>query len=157
MEALLANPAYLWFGTGALLVIGEAMIGPGLGIFLGGLGAISAGILIEAGMVAADAMATQFTCFFGFTIIWTVVLWGPLKKFRTGKGGKSSSNYSDVVGGTAIVSGQGLKRGETGQVAWSGTLMNAEIDDSAGVASLPAGAQVEIKSVSGNTFKVTPK
>lgn len=157
MDALFSNPAYLWLGGGALLVIVEAMIGPGLGIFLGGLGAICAGILIVAGVVAPDAVAIQFICFFGFTIIWTVVLWGPLMKFRAGKGGKDTSSYNDIVGGTATVSGQALERGATGQVSWSGTIMNAELDASATVDSLPAGTQVIIKSVSGNTFKVTPK
>lgn len=155
MGVILSNPVYIWLAAGALLIAFEALTAPGLGIFLGGLGAITTGIFIEAGYIAPDEATMQFASFFGFTTLWAIILWRPLIKFRSSKG--SASSYSDTVGGIAIVGGEGLKRGETGQVIWSGTHMNAVLEDSAPVDSLPAGTSVIIKSVSGNTFTVTPK
>lgn len=156
MQTLLSNPVYAWLTFGALLIVFEAFTAPGLGIFLGGLGAICTGLLVEGGVIAADNIPLQAASFFGLTVIWALALWKPLMKFRAGKN-KNASGYSDVVGGVATVAEGGLTRGKTGQVKWSGTLMNAELDDSSVVNELPAGTQVEIKSVSGNIFKVTPK
>lgn len=157
MQTLFSNPVYTWLAFGALLIAFEAFTAPGLGIFLGGLGAICAGILIKAGVVGTDDIAMQFACFFAFTAFWAVVLWKPLMKFRSGGKNKTTEGYSDIIGSSAVVGDAGLKRGEPGQVKWSGTLMSAELDDSAAVKELPAGAQVTIKSVSGNVFKVIPK
>lgn len=157
MQALFSNPVYTWLAFGALLIAFEAFTAPGLGIFLGGLGAIFTGILIKANIIGTDDIALQFACFFALTAFWAVTLWKPLMKFRSGGKNKKSSGYNDIVGGTAIVNEGGLKRGGTGQVKWSGTLMSAEIDDAATVSELPAGAQVTITSVSGNVFKVIPK
>lgn len=157
MDTLLGNPVYIWLAFGAALIAFEALTTPGLGIFLGGLGAICTAVLVQTGVIAIDALALQWACFFGLTIVWAIILWRPLMKFRiSGKQGKSPG-FSNMVGDTVIVGERGLKRGETGQVTWSGTVMNAELDETAPVNALSAGAKVEIKSVSGNILKVTPK
>jgi membrane protein implicated in regulation of membrane protease activity len=156
MQTILSNPVYAWLAFGALLIVFEAFTAPGLGIFLGGLGAIGTGLLVEGGVIGIDNIPLQAAAFFGLTAFWAVALWKPLMKFRAGKN-KNTSSYSDVVGGTATVAEDGLTRGKTGQVKWSGTLMNAELDESSAVSELPAGALVTIKSVSGNVFKVVPK
>ena len=147
--------AYCWLAFGTFLIVVELLTAPGLGLFIGGLGAYSTAIIITTGVVDKSDSALQFVAFFGFTAIWAAILWKYLKKFRHKL--KAGTNYSDVIGGTAIIAGNGLKRGETGQISWSGTLVNAEIDDAVTIDFLPTGTHVEIKSVSGNTFKVTPK
>ncbi|HEU5047141.1 MAG TPA: NfeD family protein [Rickettsiales bacterium] len=158
IETLISNPAYIWLTFGALLIVLEALTAPGLGLFLGGLGALCTGIIVQAGWIETASTALQFTSFFAFTILWTIALWKPLMKFRASGKGSSGSKYHNMVGDTAIVHGErGLKRGETGQVTWSGAVMNAELDASSAVDSVPAGAQVEIRSVSGNTLKVKPR
>ncbi len=155
MSSFLHEPAYVWLFLGAVLVVFEACTAPGLGLFLGGLGAFCAGLLIKAGVVDSAATGVQFACFFGFTALWAAVLWKPLQKFRTTR--RSAAGFSDMVGGTATVGQGGLTRGRVGQASWSGTLMNAELDASATTDSLPAGALVVIKAVSGTTLKVVPK
>lgn len=157
VETLLSNPGYLWLTFGALLIVLEVATVPGLGLFLGGLGALCTGILIAAGWIDMAATALQFTAFFAFTIAWTLALWKPLMKFRTSSK-SGTTKFNNMVGDTAVVHGErGLRRGETGQVSWSGTLMNAQLDKHAQVDALEAGAQVEIKAVSGNTLTVIPK
>ncbi len=157
MDALSSHVSYIWLIAGAILIIFEAATVPGLGIFLGGLGAICTGILIEAGYIDASSSGAQFACFLALTAFWALVLWKPMLKFRGGIKGKHHAELDNVVGGSAIVDERGLKRGETGQVLWSGTVMKAELDDSTNIDSLSAGSHVTIKSISGTTFKVIPK
>jgi membrane protein implicated in regulation of membrane protease activity len=157
VEALLSHSAYLWLALGAALIAVEAATVPGLGLFLGGLGALCTGIMVESGGVTDENAALQFACFFGFTTLWTALLWKPLMKFRQGSAQEKDREIGNVVGENAIVGEAGLKRGDTGQVRWSGTLVSAELDASADVEFLPAGSHVTITSGSGTTFTVKPK
>jgi membrane protein implicated in regulation of membrane protease activity len=158
METLLSLSADFWLGLGAFLIIFEvAITTPGLGLFLAGIGALCTGLLVKAGVVDGGALGAQVAWFLGLTTFWAAVLWKPLLKFRMQSRHKDGIELNNMVGGTATVGEHGLERGRIGQVAWSGTLMNAELEASAPVETLPAGALVAIKSVSGTTLTVIPK
>ncbi|MGH6836499.1 MAG: NfeD family protein [Methylocella sp.] len=157
METLLSHSAYFWLGLGAFLIVFEAITTPGLGLFLAGIGALCTCLLVKAGIADERALGAQVAWFFGLTTFWTAVLWKPLLKFRMSSKHKDGIELNNMVGGTATVGKDGLERGQIGQVTWSGTLMNAELEASALVESLPAGALVVIKSVSGTTLTVIPK
>ena len=157
METLLGHPAEFWLGLGAFLIVFEAITMPGLGVFLAGIGALCTGLLVKAGIVDEGALGAQAAWFFGLTTFWAAVLWKPLLKFRMKSRNKDGIELNNMVGGTATVGEHGLARGRIGQVTWSGTLMNAELEALAPVESLPAGALVVIKSVSGTTLTVIPK
>ena len=152
-----SDPANLWLAAGAALIAFEAFTAPGLGLFLAGFGAFCAALLTKAGVVDPANIPAQFAWFFGTTALWTVVLWKPLRKFRTGRrhGGDAIQN-NNLVGNTAVVARGGITPGGTGQVHWSGTLMQAELDASAPRA-LSEGEKVHIHAVTGNTLKVTPQ
>ena len=128
---------------------------PGMGLFLGGLGALLTGIVVHSGIIDANSFTYQLTAFFGFTTLFAVLLWKPLAKFRT-KNHPSTSNYNDVIGTSGIVTGKDLKHGELGQIVWSGTIMNAELASSV-LLPLPIGSHVTVISFNGTTLKVTPK
>lgn len=151
--SILDNPVYIWLIVGFLLIVIEVLITPGVGLFLAGMGSICTSFVILERIISPDDYLTQFACFFGFTIVWTAALWKVVKKWRTGKG----THYSNIIGSVATVGQAGLKHGIRGQVVWSGTLMNAELDKNSPVDSLPAGALVEIREVSGNILRVIPK
>ncbi|HEY4846994.1 MAG TPA: hypothetical protein VIH87_04155 [Methylocella sp.] len=157
MDTLLNNPTYFWLGLGAFLIVFEALTMPGLGLFLAGIGALCTCLLVKSGIIDEGALGAQVAWFFGLTTFWTAVLWKPLLKFRMKSRHKDGIELNNMVGGTATVGEHGLGRGRIGQVAWSGTLMNAELEASVPVESLPAGALVVIKSVSGTTLTVIPK
>lgn len=157
MESILSHSVNFWLGIGAFLIVFEAITIPGLGLFLAGLAALCTGLLVKSGLVGEAALGAQAAWFFGLTAFWTAALWKPLQKFRMKSRKKHAIELNNMVGGTATVGEHGLEHGRIGQVIWSGTLMNAEIDASAPVSSLPAGALVVIKSVSGTTLTVIPK
>ncbi|MBI3508302.1 MAG: NfeD family protein, partial [Chlamydiia bacterium] len=98
----------------------------------------------------------QFAWCFGLTVAWTGLLWKPMRKFRLSRKRAQEVPSNNLIGQTAVVAAGGLKTGEMGQVVWSGTLMNAELEGSH-LLSVPEGTHVQIHSVFGNTLKVRLK
>lgn len=156
MQYILMNAAYIWLFFGGFLIALEAMTVPGMGLFLAGLGALATGIMIGLGLLESHHLILQCISFFSFTCIFALILWKPLIKFRM-KSRNDRTSFHDMIGASGVVGGTGLKRGETGQVIWSGTIMNAELDHSVSNDFLSVGTHVRIKSVSGTTLKVTLK
>ena len=119
------SPSSIWLMVGALLIILELVLFPGIGLLFAGLGAISVGAGLIAGWI--DGLSAQFILFFLATAVWTAILWKPLKKFIEGK----ESGFDDMVGSTAIVFGQSIEKGKMGRVKWSGTIMKCQFDPGA--------------------------
>ena len=142
-----------WFAFGVLLIVLEVMLIPGIGSIFAGLGAITVGgFLLAGGWI--DTTSSQFIVFFLSTGVWAVLLWKPLKKFL----GVEDSGFDDMIGGTAIVYGDALGSGRTGQVKWSGTIMkcnlHSENDD---LKTIEPGNEVTIKEVSKGILIVEKK
>jgi membrane protein implicated in regulation of membrane protease activity len=136
------SPHSIWFIAGAALVAIEIFLVPGTGFFFPGLGAITVGAVLIAGWV--EGTNNQFIMFFLSTTVWAALLWKPLKRvMRSG-----NSGYSDMVGDTAVVYGEPLKKGKKGQVKWSGTIMNCEIASQENTETILPGTDVTITEVS---------
>ncbi len=116
------SPSSIWLFVGALLIIIEIVVFPGIGFLFTGLGAITVGAGLILGWV--DSLSAQLILFFLATAFWTAILWMPLKKFIAGK----ESGFDDMVGSTAVVFGQSIEKGKIGQVKWSGTIMKCQLD-----------------------------
>lgn len=155
MEWILANPALAWFLFGAALITIEVLTVPGIGLFLAGLGADGTAILIQSGLLSETAFALQFAAFFTLTSLFALLLWKPLQYYRSRKS-PGSQSYHNLIGTTGTVASGGLAHGVTGQVIWSGTRMNAVIDSACPLETLPEGALVIIRSVTGTTLSVAP-
>jgi membrane protein implicated in regulation of membrane protease activity len=154
MQELLRDPVNAWLTAGALIIAFEAFTAPGLGLFLGGLGALCTALLIRGGVVDQTAIPAQFAWCFGLTVGWAALLWKPLRKFRMHRKSRSGEmKNNNLIGETALVAKGGLKPGRLGQVTWSGTVWNAELESSH-ARELAEGEKVRIQAVSGNTLKV---
>lgn len=157
MEEILREPVNAWLAAGAFIIAFEAFTVPGLGLFLGGLGALCTALLIKAGVVKETSTAAQFAWCFGVTVGWALLLWKPLQKYRLKRRARNTEvKTNNLIGEIVIVGEGGLKQGEVGQVIWSGTVMNAELESSH-AHDLPQGAKAQVHSVSGNILKVTPR
>jgi membrane protein implicated in regulation of membrane protease activity len=154
---LLSNPVNVWLAAGALIIALEAFTAPGLGFFLGGLGALCTALVIKSGLVGEASIGAQFAWCFGLTVAWAALLWKPLQKYRMRRKARNQEvKTNNLIGEVVTVAEGGLKRGEVGQVIWSGTVMNAELE-SPHAQDLPHGAKAQVHSVSGNILKVTAK
>lgn len=147
------DPSYLWLIVGALFLAVEAFGIPGLGFLFAGLAAIIVGLLVELAVVADDNIIGQAAWFLGFTVAFAVILWKKLKEWRTTSSGEE---YSNIIGDTAIVGQGGLHEGRTGQAAWSGTTMMAEIAPDCGTDHIMEGDVVEIINIKGSKLIVAP-
>ena len=149
------NAPYLWVAFGAAMLAIEAFGLPGIGFLFAGLGAITAGILIEMGVMGTGNTTGQFAWFFGSTVAWTALLWKPMQRFRTRKA--TAGDYNNMVGNTATVSGGPLEKGKAGKVHWSGTTMQAELADDTAQDGVPEGTDVVIREVKGTRLIVELK
>lgn len=145
----------LWLIVGSFFIALEAFGASGIGFLFAGLAAFVVALLIEFNVVSASAYIAQLGWFFGFTMLWAAILWKPMKRFRIGKGKPES--FSNIVGEAAIVSGSGLKKGEIGQVKWSGTLMKAQLAEDEPLDLIGSGVTVIVKDMRGATLIVKKK
>lgn len=139
---------YIWYVLAVVFTALEFVKAPGVGFIFAGIGALVTGLLRQLGFIETEI--AQFTCFFAVTVVSGVVLWKPMKKFRS-----SHAGYNDVVGATAIADSDITKLQE-GKVKWSGTIMNAKLAPHA-KSEVKSGDNIEIVGVEGTTLIVKPK
>lgn len=144
MEFVTQNAVVLWFVAGGVLLVLEATA-PGIGMLFGGLGAITAGLVLWAGLVDAPNLLVQFAVFCGTTILWTALLWRELKKYYAPKG----KAYNNMIGTQATLLA-GLEPGQMGRARWSGTDMHARLAD--GQETAEEGRMLYVHDVDGNTL-----
>lgn len=146
------SPSSVWFIVGGFFILMEITTVTGIGLLFAGLGAMVVGGALEAGWI--EGLLPQFLVFFLSTAIWTAVLWKPLKSFVGGK----DSGFDDMVGSTAIVFGQEIKKGGTGEVKWSGTIMRCKYEPKSGDSTaVQPDTEVVISRVSKGVLIVKDK
>lgn len=146
-------PSQLWLIAGAVLAAMEAFGIPGIGLLFGGIAAFLVAIIIEAGVIMQEDFALQFGAWFIITIISALLLWKPMKHWRSRP---SSPAYSNMIGSTATICEGDLVAGKKGKAIWSGARMNAEIAPDMGVEILHDGETAIIHAVDGNTLQLKP-
>jgi membrane protein implicated in regulation of membrane protease activity len=147
---------HYWYLFSAALFLLEATAVPGIGFFFAAFGALSVGLLIQSQWLDAANWLAQATAFFFLTGIWTALLWVPLQKFRV-KNRKNAELHHDVIGRSAIVGPDGLRKGARGQAFWSGTLMSARLADNAAIDSAASGTELKIVAIEGLTLVLAEK
>ena len=143
--------SYLWLIAAAAFFACEVFGLSGIGFLFAGLAAIGVAIVAEIGVVTKSAYIAQFAWFFLLTAVFALLLWKPMRKMQTTSKDKP---YSNIVGDTATVGDEPLRKGQTGTARWSGTIMQAELSPHAPVDELEPGTIVKILSVSGTKLIV---
>jgi membrane protein implicated in regulation of membrane protease activity len=142
------SPYYveIWLIVGVFFIIVELLHLPNIGFLFLGLGALSCGILIST---FPNLTIYQWVVFGLSSALWFLVLYLPLKRYVYKKNNKSI--YFDMINNEVYACNRSIVVGEMGQVKWSGTIMNATLDDSE-AKEVAVGEKLYIKEVRGNTL-----
>lgn len=140
----------VWTASGLTLLLTEMFIIPGLGCVFIGLGALSVGLL---SMILPEIHDIQYIIFVISTLIWFILLWGPMKHFVH----KNSHNFSvpNLIGSKVKVASPTLTQDSIGQVHWSGTIMNAKLASHV-QREAKMGEELQVMAVQGNILICEP-
>lgn len=145
------DPAYFWFICGIIIILLEMVIFSVILLFIS-LASITLGGFLFFDIVGGEDYVIQAVIFFSSIIIWYLILYIPVKKYKLFKPEKP---YKDIVGHRAYVIGE-LEKGKIGKVKWSGTTMKAMLDDNNKDNKLDNDMVVKIVSIEDNNIlKVT--
>ena len=139
------TPIEIWLGIGIIFILLEFTAVPGIGFLFVGFGAILSSIiyyyypLLQQYQITTLGFST-LTCF--------LILWWPLKTFISTKNQDKGKEYSDIIGRQVEVALKDIAPKSTGQVYWSGTIMNAQLAKDEEIA--PVGSKLYIIGISGN-------
>jgi membrane protein implicated in regulation of membrane protease activity len=114
----------LWLVLGAVCLIIELQVS-GIGFLFLGLGSLSNAALIYT---YPNLSQYQYSFFGLLSFLWFIILWWPLRRYMQAKS-KNTQHYMDMVGSEVEIYNSSLLPGDLGQVKWSGTVMNARLDE----------------------------
>lgn len=122
------SPITIWLLVGVVFLVMEFSTIPGIGFLFLGLGALTTSSLMYFYPTLVDYQVATV----GLTsLCWFLILWWPLKVLVYGKrNNKQAEDYFDMKGAQVKVLFEPISPGKLGQVAWSGTIMNARLESS---------------------------
>ncbi len=152
VDYIVSHQGEFWLIFGFTMLAIEVITGFTTGIFLfGGLGAITTGILMTAGVLPETWVAGIASTGISSGVI-TSLLWKPLKKLQ-GDRPSEKDNSSDLVGYEFVLEND-ITASEPGSTSYSGITWKVLIDKDAGIESIKAGQRVCVSSVEVGVFKV---
>ena len=78
MEYSLINTIEFWYLLGAVLVMVQMLMGGTMLIFFAGIAAFSIALSMKFELIALDSPIKQVGAFFGFSCLWSIILWKPV-------------------------------------------------------------------------------
>jgi membrane protein implicated in regulation of membrane protease activity len=138
------TPSAIWLIVGLICLAIEFTKLPGIGFLFLGLGSLINSVLVYNYPFFEEH---QYTSFGLVSFLSFILLWWPLKKYMYKK---SPGSHFSLVGSEVEVYANPIMQGHTGQVKWSGTIMNAKLVSN----SLPAevGEILVVTEVQGNVL-----
>jgi len=135
----------------SVILMGVEVLGlTGMGAFFGGFSALLIGAAVYYDLVGADQLVLQAAVFLAMTAGSIFLFWKTVWGAPEGELG----SYHHLIGDRATVWSGGLKKGQTGNVRWSGTTMLARIHDDAKKVEFSSGEEVSIIEIHGNILIV---
>lgn len=152
MYKLPLGPIEIWLILGIFFIAIELLHLPNIGFLFLGLGALSCGILIS---ISPGFFITYQWIVFGLaSLFWFAALWSSLKRYGDNKNVRLA--YSDMINNEVYVLNRPMIAGGMGEVKWSGTIMNARLDDIE-LEEAAIGEKLYIKEVRGNILICSKK
>ncbi len=135
----------LWLTIlGVVSIILEMGFISGIGFLFIGIGALSVAGLIEFNIINKDNLLSILLALVSLSSLYFLIFWKFFKKAHM----QTLKNYNDIIGKEAVVIYSDIKGHTTGNVKWSGTIMNAQLVDTSDF--VKEGETVKIIKVKGN-------
>ncbi len=153
MEYINNNFPGFWIALGFALLAAEVLVFGFSTIILlfAGIGALTAGLLMSAGLLA-ETWTAGLACFGIATGISSALLWRPMQQLQNSSASKSGQS-SDFIGIDFILT-QDISVTEPGKHPYSGVEWRVEIDKDSEHDTLMKGDRVEVTSVDAGIFRV---
>jgi membrane protein implicated in regulation of membrane protease activity len=145
------NDIVVWSIIGMILMALEIFGIPGIGILFTGFSAITVAFTIYLDAQLIDDIAAQLLYFFFYTVVWAAILWIPMNKFIQYN---DNGDYTNIIN-TYATTHNDMKKGDFGEVMWSGTKVRAMIEEDNLDEEIPAKTTVKIASVIDGIFYIT--
>ena len=148
MTATYLQSEFIWMILGISMIILEMFLVPGIGLLFVGLGAITTFAFITLGFLESE-LDINIAIFLVSSLIWTIILWYPLKSLR-----KSKKSFNDMVGSIVNIDAD-LEKGKIGTIIWSGVQMRATLDQKEQLSIIKKGSKARITHIEGNLLHLT--
>ena len=155
IEYIQTHQAGFWITLGFILLALEVLVFgfTTIVMFFAGLGAITAGLLMQFG-VLPETWIAGISCFGISTGIYSVLLWKPMHRIQANSSPQEEQS-SDLIGYEFVLE-QDITPLQPGETRYSGISWKVEIDKDAGVESITAGQRVTVTSLDAGLFRVKP-
>lgn len=153
LEYIHSHQAGFWLALGFILLALEVLVFgfTTIVMFFAGLGAITSGLLMKAGVLPPTWIA-GIACFGLSTGIYGVLLWKPFQRIQANSVPQQKQS-SDLIGLEFVIE-QDISTTQPGTTKYSGISWRVEIDKDAGVDSLNKGQRVVVTSLDAGIFRV---
>ena len=142
--------SYAWALAGLMLIAIDFKLAQTIVLFLMGLAALTVGMALS--YAPHLAMSEQIKIFMFASLLWTLVLWRPLQRFKY----SNSEVFNNLKGRKVVLVDPILKPGAKGKGKWSGTLVEVQLAEDVKIEA-KHGDVLLIESVDGTLFTVRPQ
>lgn len=153
LDYIHSHQAGFWIALGFILLATEVLVFgfTTIVLFFAGLGAVTSGLLMQAGVLPQTWIA-GIACFGLSTGIYSVLLWKPLQRIQASSIPQQKQT-SDLIG-LEFVLEQDITATQAGTTRYSGISWRVEIGKDAGVETLNKGQRVVVSTVDAGVFRV---
>lgn len=156
MEYINSHLHAFWFVVGFVLLAVELLVlgfATGFVLFLG-LGALVTGGLIWFAVIPATWLAS-IPSFAISSLLFTALLWKPLKRLNRGNASPAEDRSSDLIGLEFRLESD-ITRQSPGKTRYSGIEWKVEIDNRCEQNEISTGSLVAVVGVDAGKFRVKP-
>lgn len=153
LEYIHSHQAGFWLALGFILLALEVLVFgfTTIVMFFAGLGAITSGLLMKAGVLPPTWIA-GIACFGLSTGLYSILLWKPFQRIQSNSVPQQKQS-SDLIGLDFVIE-QDITTTQPGTTKYSGISWRVEIDKDAGVDSINKGQRVVVTSLDAGVFRV---
>ena len=139
----------IWVLIGFILIFIEVVLLPNMGILFCGFSAVTVALMIFLHPFnLMDATGLQVVLFLFFTIIWSCLIWYPLRVFL---GYSAEDEHRMIIGSLAVMQSD-VSKDNTGILNLGGKEIKCQIDPESTTETIKEKAHVKVTNIVDNIY-----